>query len=251
MMLKHLGEDLMNILGLSSKKKDRKKYYIISADTDLKLIGCYPRILTFLGEDKRDFFTTGERQQYTSVTTKNFSYIELYKRAKLTDFFWADVGNMQGVFFNKKVLDILKDYKIGHYECTDVTFVKRNKKGDKLIDDYQWIMFDPNNHQLIDFEQSKFIIEDFITKKNIGDIQISSFNNLSEERNKLKELGESKFIRIKEVMLSDYTNNLEMFSHRELNDKFRLVISETLLLALQKKGITGFEVRPAIHWKFI
>ncbi len=247
-MLKHFGKNLMNILGISSDKTNKKKYFRISSNLDLRLIGCYPRIYTFLGEDKRDFFTTGESHQYQSITAKNFSYIELYKRTKLTDIFWTDVGSMQGVFFNKKVLDVLKNFNIGKYECTDVRFLKKNKKGDKIIDDYQWIIFNSDDHQLIDFEESEFIIKEISTDKFIRKIKVSSFDNLIEYYNKLIGL---ECIQIKKVRLTDYANRLDLISYVELHTYLDLIISEELLIALQKEGITGFEVRPIRDWTFI
>jgi hypothetical protein len=219
-------------------KKMDKKYFRITSNNDMALIGAFPRVYEYLDENKDERNNSVSFRAYSNIVDKNFDFIQLTNKAKTTDFFWCE-GRMNGIFLSNRVLELLDNFNICQYERIPINFLRKNV----ILSDFHWCVFEKDEN-IIDFALSEFQIvkhgnNDFVKKVRLDSMQ--DYYELS------KDLGNSLKIEPLNIKLTSYANSLDLFHHPLLaiDDLF---VSDSLLLFIRE--MNGFKERAIKHWNW-
>lgn len=159
---------------------------------------------------------------------------ELHKKAKLTNCLSQGAIASGGFLVDEKVRDLLADFTlIAHkYYPTEII----GKKGE-IIGNYKWLQIEEVLTEEIDYDKSVFYETNGISI--IGERKIDSFQWYEEQK---VEKGWRFGMNAKSVVLKRDSRLSKVDLFRLFPFDHEIIISERLKNAIEKSGITGFEI---------
>jgi len=167
--------------------------------------------------------------------TINSSLIfELHKKAKLTNCLSQGAIASGGFLVDKKIIDLFENFKLIKHKYYSVEIL--GKKGE-IINDYKWLQIEENLVEEINYEKSVFYETDGVSI--IGERKIDSFNWYKEKKD---EKGWKFGMRAKSIVMQEGSKLSKIDLFRLLPFVHEIIISEKLKNAIERSGITGFDI---------
>ncbi len=213
------------------------KYYSLSLSTDEKVVGKYHQIMA-LGRDC-DLSLGGPKSMKNLVSRSfpseapNLDYMIMDKKAKLTDIISTGYITAKGFFMNKRCKDVFDKFRL----VSHAHYPGRVEFNQAFID-YYWLHLVNESYDLIDFNQSTFLLSPL----GLGTSEVITINSEMNLNSIKKEVGYLKTIRLEKLVLSEKfkTEPLDLFFFLGLH--YDVFISEALKAALDDNRITGINI---------
>ncbi|MFN8294871.1 MAG: hypothetical protein U0T69_01690 [Chitinophagales bacterium] len=212
------------------------KYYLITNATNKKETGLVgPQCMVFPSGYNLDWY-----EQPNSMTKLSNDRIpdfepelifELDKKAKLTDFISQSIISSRGLLINKKVKDILEQFRLPEHKFYPAKIFHKNE-----VFQYFWLHLIDNNYDDIDYSKSIFY-EGYTAGWKKENVTLNCFEDLIELRNK-----DFKLIFAENLVFKDsqkYTN-FDMLLYSYLHQD--IIISKEVISSFVEKKITGYRI---------
>jgi hypothetical protein len=178
------------------------KYFKIDYTTDLKVIGDFPQIQTFIKgyDSNRDNSCSRIGRYISEIPTIPFDFdgLELAKSAKLTDYISASyLSILSGLLITKVLYDFLGKLRVVNYLRYPV---KIYSGGELITDEYTWLHYSRSYPEFIDFEKSEFYLDH--PEVNYKKLSLKTYESFLEEKAHSNYIIESKRLVLKKGLAS-------------------------------------------------
>lgn len=216
------------------------KYYLLSHTLDLKIIGAFPQIQTFIKDydsDRVESCSKIGRYYCGQIPEKriDFDGLELAKKARLTDYtIAAYLNDLCGLLVSQDLYNYLKELHMVDYITYDAKIYQKNSH--EAFATYKWIHYTRNYPEMIDYKKSH-LYEDH-HNPTYRKLPVGSYEEYLSMREKVNYVIKPVRLVLRKEMAGQY-------------DVLRVGVikSETYVIEAVKKRIemsfTGIEFKPA------
>lgn len=167
----------------------------------------------------------------------DLNYFVVHNKANLTDLLSNAILPATGLVISKKLKDILQDFNLISNKIYPAKVFHK-----KEIQEYYYLHVGTTLAEIVNYQKSSFIIL-LNYAHNIGQINISSFNDYHQKKEKIKVDNPGKTVSIwaeKICFTEDFDQKLDFFKIGIFDTD--LYVSEKLKKALIKEKITGLHI---------
>ena len=209
------------------------RYFLISFSTEKDEVGDYPQTEATEAPNADGSFDANSRSNLSNKsfpqTNPDFN-LRLTKGAKLTDIISPSNTHLKGLFFNKKVRDLLEGFNIMNHKYYEGEVVRR---GEEVA--CSWLHIVNDNFDGINFGESSFREVDIIGDVEDEGVVVSSGKQLMERWRSCDDMNMLEMEKIKLNQGFDYDVFLFPFIHNYV------IVSENVIRELNKYGVTGYK----------
>lgn len=209
-------------------------YYKVSNTENINEIGNYPQTKLLKGYDP-----TLPNSHWNVLSnefpefTPNYE-LELLNNSIATDYLDVD-SKPTGIFVSEKLKKIIETFNLPPHRFYKIKVIQNKKNID-----YYWFHYIVNDFwEYVDLNESMIEIYHMVNKKHSEVLRIKSINNIEILKENLERGFKLRLFKI--IFKNKYPYDIYKISNIIYEP---VIVSESLLNALQEEGMTGFTAKP-------